>query len=130
MTDEELIARGGDMDAPAKWEFDGPWQAAFVDGLSGKWLRLSLNGRSVASYEVAAWGSEQACIEAAWRYAYEPQDEPAPDLAGLVEAITNLPAIYAHQINTGVREVYDPLQRFYTMESVLAALAMIKETKT
>lgn len=37
-------------------------------------------------------------------------------------ALTNLPAVYAHQINTGVREVYDPLQRFYTMESVLAAL--------
>lgn len=42
--------------------------------------------------------------------------------AKLVEALTNLPAVYAHQINTGVREVYDPLQRFYTMESVLAAI--------
>lgn len=43
-------------------------------------------------------------------------------VAKLVEALTNLPAVYAHQINTGVREVYDPLQRFYTMESVLAAI--------
>lgn len=43
-------------------------------------------------------------------------------VARLVEALTNLPAVYAHQINTGVREVYDPLQRFYTMESVLTAI--------
>jgi hypothetical protein len=35
-------------------------------------------------------------------------------------ALNNLPAVYAHQINTGFREVYDPLQRFYTMESVWA----------
>ena len=44
-------------------------------------------------------------------------------LARLEGALTNLPAVYAHQINTGVREVYDPLQRFYTMESVLIAIA-------
>jgi len=43
-------------------------------------------------------------------------------VAKLVEALTSLPAVYAHQINTGVREVYDPLQRFYTMESVLTAI--------
>ena len=55
-------------------------------------------------------------------------DLAAPDLAELVEALTNLPAIYTHQINTGVREVYDPLQRFYTMESVLAALATVSKT--
>lgn len=47
---------------------------------------------------------------------------PADKLAKLVEALTSLPAVYAHQINTGVREVYDPLQRFYTMESVLTAI--------
>ena len=46
----------------------------------------------------------------------------APDPAAIREALFSLPAVYAHQINTGVREVYDPLQRFYTMESVLAAI--------
>lgn len=47
----------------------------------------------------------------------------APDPAAIREALFSLPAVYAHQINTGVREVYDPLQRFYTLESVLAAIA-------
>lgn len=45
-----------------------------------------------------------------------------PDPAAIREALFSLPAVYAHQINTGVREVYDPLQRFYTMESVLSAI--------
>lgn len=43
-------------------------------------------------------------------------------LARMEGALINLPAVYAHQINTGVREVYDPLQRFYVMESVLIAI--------
>lgn len=47
---------------------------------------------------------------------------PTIDLAAIREALFSLPAVYAHQINTGVREVYDPLQRFYTMESVLTAI--------
>ena len=47
---------------------------------------------------------------------------PAPDGAAIREALLSLPAVYAHQINTGVREVYDPLQRFYLMEDVLRAL--------
>lgn len=47
---------------------------------------------------------------------------PAHDPAAIREALLSLPAVYAHQINTGVREVYDPLQRFYRMEDVLSAL--------
>ena len=49
-------------------------------------------------------------------------------VARMQGALTNLPAVYAHQINTGVREVYDPLQRFYTMESVLAAITQKDRT--
>lgn len=54
------------------------------------------------------------------------------DVTKAVEALTSLPAVYAHQINTGVREVYDPLQRFYTMESVLSAVteATIRNSQT
>lgn len=119
------------MDAPEKWDFDGPWQAAFVNGLSGKWLRLSLNGRSVASYEVAAWGSEQACIEAAWRYAYEPQDDPAPDLAELVEAAQPF-ALHATDRAVGSPEWRDKdvVSMFVTigqLRAIVSALAKIKE---
>lgn len=46
----------------------------------------------------------------------------APDISETRDALLSLPAVYAHQINTGVREVYDPLQRFYRMEDVLQAL--------
>lgn len=49
-------------------------------------------------------------------------EDAAPDAAAIREALLSLPTVYAHQINTGVREVYDPLQRFYLMEDVLRAL--------
>ena len=69
-----------------------------------------------------------------WTYCCDVEDlvralpavQPDAREAALRGALTNLPAVYAQQINTGIREVYDPLQRFYTIESVLGTLAEIK----
>jgi hypothetical protein len=60
------------------WDFSAPYVATFRDGLDGKWLSLKAHGVLVASFSVSSFGSEQACIEAAWRYAYE--RSPAPTL--------------------------------------------------
>lgn len=58
------------MSGPQKWWFDDPYSLTSGDS-SPEVFRLNHNGHSVASFSVANFGSEQACIEAAWRYAYE-----------------------------------------------------------
>lgn len=58
------------MTHPQKWEFSAPYSLTSKDGLPGVFW-LNHNGHSVASFSAANFGSEQACIEAAWRYAYE-----------------------------------------------------------
>jgi hypothetical protein len=63
------------MGAPPKWEFDAPYTAIFRDGMYGKWLELLANGFTVASFAVTDFGSEQACVEAAWSHAYGPSDD-------------------------------------------------------
>jgi hypothetical protein len=62
---------------PKQFEFDHPYSAVFKDGLVGRWLELRAHGVSVASFAVAAWGSEPACIAAAWRHVYG-DDAPSP----------------------------------------------------
>jgi len=57
-----------------KWEFDAPYEASFQEGMYSKWLQLKSNGFVVASFAVSDFGCEQACIEAAWNYAYGPSD--------------------------------------------------------
>jgi hypothetical protein len=71
------------MAGPQKWEFDAPYTATFRDGMYGKWLELLSNGFTVASFSVNDFGDEQACIEAAWNYAYG--FEPIDALEELVE---------------------------------------------
>jgi len=67
------------------WEFAPPYTAFFSGGLGGdKWLGLKAHGVLVASFAVSSWGSEQACIEAAWRHAYEPS---APTLGDALEQV-------------------------------------------
>lgn len=80
-------------DAPEQWYFDAPYSASFNGSGDDTWLGLKAHGMLVASYSVKEWGSEQACVEAAWRHAYEPAalDTPAPALmAELVEALAPL----------------------------------------
>jgi hypothetical protein len=60
------------MEAPEKWTFDAPYTASFNGSGDDTWLGLKSHGMLVASFAVKQWGSEQACIEAAWRHAYEP----------------------------------------------------------
>jgi hypothetical protein len=49
------------------WDFSPPYTATFHDGLDGKWLSLKAHEILIASFSVIDWGTEQACIEAAWR---------------------------------------------------------------
>ena len=62
------------MTRPQKWEFSAPYSLTRSDYTPGV-FRLNHGEHSVASFSVASFGSEQACIEAAWRYAYGPDDD-------------------------------------------------------
>ena len=72
---EHMLNHPAPAPKPKQFEFDHPYSAIFKDGLSGRWLELRSHDIPVASYAVASWGSEPACIEAAWRHAY---GDPAP----------------------------------------------------
>lgn len=61
------------------WEFSHPYTATFRDGLDGKWLSLKAHEILIASFSVLTWGSEQACIEAAWLHAYGDQANSATE---------------------------------------------------
>lgn len=82
--------------------------------------RIILN--AVASDELIPATDAKLAVALALEKAAEMDPVAAPDTAAIRGALLSLPAVYAHQINTGVREVYDPLQRFYRMEDVLRAL--------
>ncbi|MBT9385460.1 hypothetical protein KM176_16420 [Pseudooceanicola sp. CBS1P-1] len=76
-----------------QWEFDAPYSLVRTEGLGGVWFGLSAHGVRTASFSVASWGSEQACIEAAWHHAYGfPVDRSAPDLIPRAEALAMVAA--------------------------------------
>jgi hypothetical protein len=82
---------------------------------------LERERREAALDALAAMGQAQGAYEAQLK-AEATVATLTAQMEALRGAVLNLPAVYAHQINTGVREVYDPLQRFFTLESVLAAI--------
>lgn len=93
--------------------------------LSGWWIGITPSGEPDGTYCSVPPHDDphsEKYVSASRIRALRPAAQPAPDAAAIREALLSLPAVYAHQINTGVREVYDPLQRFYTMEDVLRAL--------
>jgi len=53
------------------WEFDAPYALTRTETLGKVWYQLSAHGVGIASFLVESWGSEQACIEAAWHHAYD-----------------------------------------------------------
>ena len=52
---------------PNPFEFDHPYTLRSKTGVA---FMLDAHGICVASYDPKSWGSEQACIEAAWAHAY------------------------------------------------------------
>lgn len=91
---------------------------------------IILQGRGMGNPEYptidAAKAAAQADYEARILSALDVQPTVSPDVAALVEQIMQIKVVYAHQINTGFAMSYDPLQRFYIIEDVLAALARVK----
>lgn len=58
---------------PKPFEFDAPYSLFAKDG---GWFALYAHGVLVASFSVESWGSDQACVEAAWSHAYvDPEDK-------------------------------------------------------
>lgn len=52
-------------------DFKPPYSAEWVDDpLYGRWLCLRKNGKGWKSYSPATWGSDQACIDVAWKREY------------------------------------------------------------
>ena len=57
--------------------FTAPYSVEWYEGMDGKWLALKHDSLVFASYAVSRWGSEQACIEAAWQHVYAPDPQSA-----------------------------------------------------
>lgn len=58
---------------PKPFEFDRPY--TLVNRGDGVFM-LNVHGITVASFSVESWKSDQACVEAAWSYAYvAPEDK-------------------------------------------------------
>lgn len=78
------------------WTFDEPYSLKRDEtALSGNVFWLMSNGVSIASYAVSNWGSEDACIKAAWRHAYEPE-QPSVAEAALLKRVAAHLALNAH----------------------------------
>lgn len=106
------------------------WSEPYTLVNMGKWFMLKAHGMPVASYDVDRWGSEEACIEAAWQHAYGASEDAARDLlaaevraqretiAGLearVEALTR--AAQAIQENANGSFEMDDGERGYLVHS-------------
>ena len=65
---------------PSPYLFNEPYSIQRKESaLSGVYFRLLFHNRSIASYSVKSWGSESACIKAAWHHAYETEPAEQPD---------------------------------------------------
>lgn len=65
-----------EQQVPVKFEFEEPFSLTRSEVLGDDVFWLRHNGNSFASFSVKNFGSEQACIEAAWRLAYLSDDAP------------------------------------------------------
>jgi hypothetical protein len=76
---EETAAPADPQPVAQERTFTAPYSVEWYNGGAGKWLALKHNDLVFASYDVSRWGSEQACIEAAWQHVYAPYPEPDDD---------------------------------------------------
>lgn len=53
-------------------EFNQPYSLIRSTSFDETWFGLHHNDTLISSYSVKNWGSEQACIDAAWNHAYQP----------------------------------------------------------
>ena len=100
---------------PKPFEFDHPYTLRHQTG--GAFM-LDAHGITVASFHPQSWGSEQACIEAAWSHAYvAPEDKITVEgLRGAVARGWCAPENSHKEMDPDlseaiVREVYELLQQ-------------------
>lgn len=91
---------------PEELEFNEPFSLTHTQVLGDDVFWLKHHGKSVASFSVSNFGSEQACIEAAWRVAYLSDDERSEDERNkeLVQAYTTGASDMRRRAAASVRE--------------------------
>ncbi|WP_434286257.1 hypothetical protein [Celeribacter sp. SCSIO 80788] len=75
------------VERPRPYEFTPPYQLIKKTVFTEVVFFLESNGHSFASFSVRNFGSEQACIEAAWRHAYETEEDDYDALLAENEAL-------------------------------------------
>lgn len=118
---EAEVAAAREARGVGELEFDHPYQLIN----RSPWFELKAHGITVATFNVQSWGSEDACIRAAWNHAY---GEPVPVTVG--EAARVLLALDTNGTRRAVYDACAGVVKVYKFDAVLSALAALEHTNS